>query len=351
MRGGDGISGFTSRSGAPVVSVVVPTYKYGHFISDALASLQRQTLDAWECIVIDDGSVDDTGAVVATIARADPRVRYHHQPNRGLSAARNAGLVLAVGRYVQLLDADDAVQPRKLQAQASFLDDRPEIDVVSGAWGYWDGSDALRGEPHHGQQALEGEGREVVETLLRGNVISVNAPLVRLSAIRKVGLFDERLHAHEDWEYWLRMALAHRRFAQVELPEAMALVRIHTTSLSRDRARMLSGLIAARRRVAAELGTPWQRDLNRTLLGDAEVWLGTRIGVHGSLRRGLAMVARGAAHRRNPADILRLLALPVAATRAGRAIGRRVWPSLFSERSSVPAAMNPKEQDPESASG
>ncbi len=87
----------------------MPTYNYGAYITDALESLRAQTYDAWECIVVDDGSTDDTGEVVARFIEREPRVRYVWQENQRQSVAKNTGLAAARGVYVQFLDADDMI--------------------------------------------------------------------------------------------------------------------------------------------------------------------------------------------------------------------------------------------------
>jgi len=89
------------------VSVVVPTHNYAHFLPVALDSVLAQTYRDWECIIVDDGSTDDTAAVADVYVRRDPRFRYIHQANRGLAGARNTGVRNARGDGIQFLDADD----------------------------------------------------------------------------------------------------------------------------------------------------------------------------------------------------------------------------------------------------
>src|SRR5256885_14225501 len=74
----------------PLVSIIVPSYNYGHVISQTLISIQSQTYENWECLVVDDGSTDNTSAIVASFSN-DSRIRVIRQDNKGLAAARNAG--------------------------------------------------------------------------------------------------------------------------------------------------------------------------------------------------------------------------------------------------------------------
>ena len=87
----------------PQVSVVVPAYNQAKYLKDSLNSLIAQTFEDWECIIINDGSTDDTGEIIRSYAGKDSRIRYVEQPNSGLAAARNRGLEEVKGRYIQFL--------------------------------------------------------------------------------------------------------------------------------------------------------------------------------------------------------------------------------------------------------
>lgn len=100
---------------APEVSVIVPVYKGVSTLRDAVGSLVGQTFADWECLLVDDGSKDGSGAVADELAAGDGRILVIHQPNGGTSAARNTGLDAARGRYIAFLDEDDAYHPRYLE--------------------------------------------------------------------------------------------------------------------------------------------------------------------------------------------------------------------------------------------
>ena len=112
------------------VSLVIATYNHARFLGEALDSAVAQTLEGVEVVVVDDGSTDDTEAV---LARYGGRLRVIRQPNRGLAAARNTGLAAARGTYVSFLDADDVLMPTKLAEQAAILDRAPTV-----GWTYCD---------------------------------------------------------------------------------------------------------------------------------------------------------------------------------------------------------------------
>jgi glycosyltransferase involved in cell wall biosynthesis len=118
----------------PAVSVILPTYNRARFLPQALASIRSQTFTDWELIVVDDGSTDDTPAVIAEQTRGWPQpVRYVRQENRGAYGARNTGLDLVRGESVAFFDSDDVWLPHHLADCAAALADNPDVDWVYGA--------------------------------------------------------------------------------------------------------------------------------------------------------------------------------------------------------------------------
>ncbi len=112
----------------PLVSVIIPTYNYGHFLREAVDSVLNQTLRDLECIIVDDGSTDDTCRILASIT--DRRVVKTGTSRGGVSAARNHGLELCRGDFVAFLDADDRWRPAKLERQVALLSAEPDVDLV-----------------------------------------------------------------------------------------------------------------------------------------------------------------------------------------------------------------------------
>lgn len=99
----------------PLVSIIVPSYNSEQYISDTLTSVQNQTYQKWECIVIDDGSNDLSKEIISSFLKDDLRIKYHYQQNSGLSAARNKGMSLAKGEFIQFLDSDDVIYKNKIE--------------------------------------------------------------------------------------------------------------------------------------------------------------------------------------------------------------------------------------------
>ena len=227
-----------------LISVIIPCFNYGKLLAESLDSLLAQTYSNWECLIIDDGSTDNSRAVAEEYQARDARFRYTYQPNAGMSAARNAGLQVARGEYIQLLDADDLLVAGKFQRQVHFLDAHPDVDIVYGSVRYFrheaptvlSRSFDMRDEPW--MQEISGQGEEIWRVLVENNIMAVNAPLFRASLSNKVGGLDTRLRSAEDWEFWVRCALAGARLQYDSSPDSWALVRVHGNNTTHNMDRM-----------------------------------------------------------------------------------------------------------------
>src|SRR5947209_7148502 len=116
----------------PFFSVILPTFNRAHLIERALKSLLAQTYRDFECMIVDDGSTDDTFSVVRPYLLQDERLRYHFAQNRGLAGARNIGIATTSGTFVTFLDSDDMYAPTHLETRAQALDSQPTIDLLHG---------------------------------------------------------------------------------------------------------------------------------------------------------------------------------------------------------------------------
>jgi glycosyltransferase involved in cell wall biosynthesis len=114
----------------PVISVIVPCYNRERYLEATLTSLLWQSFDAWECILVDDGSTDGSAGLYRRYSSTDARFRYHHQSNQGPSAARNSGIALARGEYIQLLDSDDIIPRERFRLCVEKFSSEPGADVV-----------------------------------------------------------------------------------------------------------------------------------------------------------------------------------------------------------------------------
>lgn len=282
-----------------LVSVIVPCYNYGAFLPDIISSLVRQTYSNWECIVVDDGSTDGTREIVASIAQWDRRVRYIYQENKGISCARNLALGEAFGTLIQFVDADDIIEVEKFKEHVSFMARHPDTDIVYGDWVYFTdmGNDGvpLRIVPPYElwQPKTSGRGSEVCKDLITGNFLTISAPLVRKALLDRIHGFDEALRLHEDWDLWLRCAVAGGRFQYMEAPRTMTLIRLHSHSVSRDIAGMHRTAIEVRSKIKPHLSDQSLVALNTKLIGTARIHVGLDELKRGSLGAGCGQLLAG----------------------------------------------------------
>jgi len=135
--------------GGPVVSVVVPAFNAAATIEETLQSISQQTHRNLEVIVVDDGSSDDTAALVRRHSVRDPRFRVISQPNGGVASARNAGVRASHGEFVAFIDADDLWHPTKIAKQAAaLLAGGPETALVYSPFRVIDSAGNVIGSPH-----------------------------------------------------------------------------------------------------------------------------------------------------------------------------------------------------------
>lgn len=239
----------------PIISIIIPSFNYGHLITDTLMCLKNQQFESWEAIIVDDGSEDDTRAVVDRFVKEDPRFIYLHQVNSGVSKARNYGLKQARGKYIQFLDADDLVSSAKIQIQVDFLESNPGIDLVTVDTRYFhtDRPDKLFTDLNLAntsfRKPISGQGFPVVLKLIHNNPIVILNPVFKRKVLEIIHGFDEQMDYLEDWDLWFRCALNNFRFEYLDAPEACALVRSHSISASKQDTKILEGEGYFRRRI------------------------------------------------------------------------------------------------------
>ena len=210
----------------PLVSVITPCYRQGHFLDDAIASVLAQSCADLELIVVDDGSPDETRRVALEHAAGDRRVRLVVQTNRGLANARNAGLARATGRYVVFLDADDRLLPDAIGAGIASLEQNGCAAYTRGKFDIIDAQGRLMDESREDTPASEDE----YELLLRESPIWVPAAVMFRRAVFDVNAaFDSRVSAAADLELYLRLA---RLYPVASHATTVAQYRRHANNMS-----------------------------------------------------------------------------------------------------------------------
>lgn len=190
----------------PLVSIIIPCYNQGKYLSETLQSVSGQTYPNWECIIVDDGSIDDSAEIAADFVAKDPRFIYVHKQNGGVSSTRNLGIEVAKGQYIQFLDSDDLLDHRKIELSLHELSLPENKDVKIAISNF---------------KMISHDSKEISEPfcVLNKDFFTVEGFLTQWNfsfAIQmQCGFFDaalfesvrfpENLSAQEDWVVWVQL--------------------------------------------------------------------------------------------------------------------------------------------------
>jgi glycosyltransferase involved in cell wall biosynthesis len=262
----------------PLVSVVVAAFNYGKYIAETLQSVENQTYINWECIVVDDGSTDNTREVVEAFTSRDKRFQYHYQANKGLPATRNAAIKLAKGEFFQWLDADDLLQKDKLKLKIEVFEKEPGIEMVYGGLRYFydEKPSELIFSPHFNRPwtlTKSGNTLDILPLLVVSCIIMPSMPLLRRSVLEKAGNFDESYRYVEDWNFWLRCFVNGLNIKYLEAPETYILMRLHQSSMTKSRINMINGFLKLRNEFDTWEVSQDMKKLNLFLLKNDEIEL------------------------------------------------------------------------------
>lgn len=228
------LKNFENDITVPLVSVVIPSYNAERWIKSTLDSVLAQTHSDIEIIVVDDGSTDDT---VAVISEFFPSVKLITQTNSGVAAARNKGIENASGEWIAFLDADDIWLPNKVQDQLELLATEPDAQMTYSAWHVWPSqnptpdSDLLFYLQNvTNENDFSGPSGWIYPELLEDCYVWTSTVLAKKTLFEKIGKFDVTLKVGEDYDLWLRASQT-TKILRVAKPHA--LYRIHPTSLTK----------------------------------------------------------------------------------------------------------------------
>ncbi len=223
------------------ISAVIPAYNSAAFIAEAITSIVKQSYVISEIIVVDDGSSDDTFAVIQGLSAT---IRYHKQENCGPAAARNQGIKMAQGDWIAFLDADDQWTVDKIKTQLATLARNPELHLIAGDMAEIDQDNnvitpSVLAKHQLLKACLEDQGRPITDALsklLQKNFIPTGTVLVRRETLLAVGLFNENIHYGEDLELWAKIAAYYPISC---LPEILMLRRLHNNNATKASELML----------------------------------------------------------------------------------------------------------------
>lgn len=205
----------------PIISIIVPCYNAQEFLRETLDCLKKQTLENWECVIVNDGSSDGTVEIAKEYVNTDNRYILVNKPNGGLADARNAGIKASHGKYILPLDADDLISPSYAETAISYLEKHPKNKIVyceaekfgteTGKWIFPDFS---------------------YEGLLWANPFFCSS-IYRRSDYDKTRGYDANMrYGFEDWDFWL--SFINEDDEVYKIPQTMFWYRKHGYTLTDD---------------------------------------------------------------------------------------------------------------------
>ncbi len=211
------------------ITVLMPVYNGGSYLSEAVESILAQTFGDFELIVVNDGSTDRSEKILRHYADRDPRIKLISRPNTGIVGALNDGLAEAKGEFLARMDADDICLPHRFQTQIDFLKAHPDVLAV--------GSRVMLIDPYGSPICASDhklEHADIDQQIMRGNGYALVHPtaMIRREAIERIGRYRKALQWVEDLDLWLRLAEIGKL---ANVPDVLLKYRKHPNSVNRTR--------------------------------------------------------------------------------------------------------------------
>lgn len=205
----------------PHISIIVPCYNQARYLDETLQSVLKQSFQKWECILVNDGSTDNTKKVAQKWLNIDNRFKYYFQENSGVSSARNFGISQAGGRYILPLDSDDLLGPSYLELAAAIFKKETNLTLVY-----------CRAKKIGSENEYWELPPYTLKTLAKGNII-FSCAFFKKQDWEKMGGYDTNLvHGYEDWDFWISLL---KNGGQVyQIPEVQFYYRIKNSSRNKD---------------------------------------------------------------------------------------------------------------------
>lgn len=215
-----------------LISIILPVYNGQQYLAKTIESVLAQFYRNFELLIINDGSSDQSKAVVEFYLK-DSRLRYVEQKNAGVANARNTGIKLAKGEFISLIDQDDIWLPHKLEHQVNYLTQHPACALVHSQIQFINGKDEVLVTPNWAWVSETYD--DSLNKLFQHNCIATFTVLIRKSALDNVGIFREVFAPSDDWDLWLRIAC---KYELGYVSENCGYYRIHDNNESKNQSRM-----------------------------------------------------------------------------------------------------------------
>ena len=213
----------------PLISIIIPTYNRAHIIPETLDSILAQTYTNWECIVVDDGSTDNTKAVIENYIKRDNRFHYYKRPDekqKGPCSCRNYGFEKSSGQFINFFDSDDLLKPQAFEVAYDTFNDDIDAVVMKSVLTNLETGDFISANNFMSENLL-------TDYFIGKVTYLVSGPVWKREFLNSQPyLFDENLRNVDDWDFNLRMLYETPNLKILE--EEFILYRMHTSSLSKE---------------------------------------------------------------------------------------------------------------------
>ncbi len=216
----------------PLVSIIIPTYNREHLIGETLNSVLAQTYTNWECLVIDDGSADNTSSLLETYCKKDSRIQYHHRPKNqpgGGNAARNYGFELSKGEYINWFDSDDIMLHEFIEKKINLISSKKLKAIICSGYLTDSQLNILRPTKYFN------DGNLFKEFTLRKSDILTPSILFRKSALNSTELFNIGLTDGQETEFFHRFFFDLKNDEYKYIDEKLFLYRKHSNSIGSNK--------------------------------------------------------------------------------------------------------------------
>lgn len=207
----------------PKVSVIIHTYNNEKFIAETISTVQSQTYDDYEIIVVDDGSTDNTRTELLPYM---DKIKYHYKENGGIASAKNTGIKLSNAEFVAFLDHDDLWSPEKLELQIDYFEKNPRVGLVYSKYASFRNDKIIRAKPKIGYSGW------IFPNLISKSIIQTSTVMVKMECLNTIGTFDESLVLADEYDLFLRIAKKYEcGFIDIKLTK----YRIHENNASKNK--------------------------------------------------------------------------------------------------------------------
>jgi len=215
-----------------LVSIIVACYNQAQYLPETLDSVLAQSYVNWECIIVNDGSPDNTDEIAEMYCKKDSRFKYIYKENGGPSSARNAGLKISKGEYIQLLDSDDKLHFQKLEKQISTFENNEKLGISITNYCMFDDKNNIFPSSDKWNNKLSNNFRsDILFRWDRNFSIPIHSALFKRTLIGQLK-FNENIFAQEDWFFWIEISENNPKVEYID--EELAFYRLNPKSRTRD---------------------------------------------------------------------------------------------------------------------